>query len=84
MKHGISGLLGRYRRGDWNTRLNLYLQYPDLRVEFIEIDRSDLCRNEEGQMRSAGYLSAVPKGSFFGVMAGCMRRFCRGPEQRTT
>jgi len=84
MNQSISGLLDRYRCGDWNTRLNLYLQHRDLRVEFIEIDRSDLCRIEEDHIHSAGYLSAVPKSCFFGVMAGCMRRLCRGPEQRAT
>ena len=42
MKQSISGLLDRYRCADWNTRLHLYLQYPELRTEFIEIDRIDL------------------------------------------
>ena len=84
MKQSISGLLDRYRCADWNTRLHLYLQYPDLRTEFIEIDRSDLCRKQEERTRSARCISTVQKGNFFGVMAGCMRRLCRGPERRTT
>ena len=84
MKQSISGLLDRYRYADGNTRLHLYLQYPDLRIEFIEIDRSDLCRKREDHVRSAKCISAVPKSHFFGVMAGCMRRLCRGPERRAT
>ena len=84
MKQNISSLLDRYREADWNTRLHLYLQYPDLRDEFIEIDRVDLCREQEDRTRSAGCISTVQKSHFFGVMAGCMRRLCRGPEQRAT
>jgi len=84
MKQNISGLLDRYRCADWNTRLHLYLQYPDLRAEFIEIDRIDLCREQEDRTRNARCISTVQKSHFFGVMAGCMRRLCRGPERRTT
>ena len=84
MKQSISGLLDRYRCADANTRLHLYLQYPELRAEFFEIDRSDLCRKQEDLTRSARCISTVQKSHFFGVMAGCMRRLCRGPERRAT
>ncbi len=84
MNQSISGLLDRYRCADWNTRLHLYLQYPDLRIEFIEIDRNDLCRKQEDRTQNARCIATVQKGHFFGVLAGCMRRLCRGPEQRTT
>ena len=84
MKQSISGLLDNYRCADWNTRLHLYLQYPDLRTEFIEIDRSDFCRRQENRTRSVRCISTVQKSHFFGVMAGCMRRLFRGPERRTT
>ncbi len=84
MKHSISGLLDRYRDADGNTRLHLYLQYPELRAEFFEIDRSDLCRKQEDSTRSTRCVSAVRRSSFFGLTAGCMRRLCRGPERRAT
>jgi hypothetical protein len=84
MNQSISGLFDGYRCADWNTRLHLYLQYPELRTEFIEIDRSDLCRKQEDHMRRDRCISTVRRGNFFGVMAGCMRRLCRGPERRTT
>ena len=84
MKQSISGLLDRYRCADGNTRLHLYLQYPELRTEFFEMDRSDLCREQEDCRRSAGCCSTVQKRHFFGVMAGCMRRLCHGPERRPT
>ena len=84
MKQSSSDLLDRYRDADGNTRLHLYLQYPDLRTEFIEVDRSDLSQNQEDRIRSMRCISMVPKSHFFGAMAGCMRRLCRGPERRTT
>ncbi len=33
-------LLEEYRHAGLNRRLHLYLQYPDLRPEFTEMDRS--------------------------------------------
>ena len=84
MRQSISGLLDRYRCADGNTRLHLYLQYPELRSEFFAIDRSDLCRKQEDRRCNAKCCSTVQKSHFFGVAAGCMRRLCHGPEQRTT
>ena len=84
MKQIISSLLDRYQCADGNTRLHLYLQYPELRTEFFEIDRSDLCRKQEDRTRNAGCISTVQKSYLFGVMAGCMRRLCRGPVRRAT
>jgi hypothetical protein len=64
MKQSISGLLDRYRCADGNTRLHLYLQYPDLRTEFIEIDRIDLSRKQEERTRSARCISTVQRQLF--------------------
>jgi len=55
MKQHIYGLLDRYREADWNTRLDLYLQYPDLRGEFLEIDRDGLCREWEDRVHCAAF-----------------------------
>ena len=74
MNQNICGLLDRYREADWNTRLDLYLQHPDLRGEFIKIDRSDHCRKWEDRMRSVRGISTVQTSRLSGVMAGCMRR----------
>ena len=84
MKQSMSGLMDRYRCADGNTRLHLYLQYPELRTEFFEIDRIDLCRKQVDLTRSARCCSTVQKSRFFGIMAGCMGRLCHGPERRTT
>gem|GEM_PF-3746939 len=83
MKQNMGGLLERYRDADGNTRLNLYLQYRDLRTEFIEVDRCDLCRNQEDHIRHTGCCARVQKNHYFAPLAGCMRRLCRGLERRT-
>lgn len=84
MKRSMSDLMDRYRDASGNTRLHLYLQYPELRAEFIEIDRSDLCRKKGDRTRSDGCSSEVRKRPFFGAMAGCMGKLCCGPERRAT
>ena len=33
--------IAQYREADFNQRLNMYLQYPALRSEFIRIDQGD-------------------------------------------
>ena len=37
----IHRVLANYQKTDFNGRLNLYLQYPELRAQFIEIDQSE-------------------------------------------
>jgi hypothetical protein len=34
-------ILEEYRKGDLDKRLNLFLQCPSLRTEFLEIDQSE-------------------------------------------
>lgn len=38
----ISSVLDDYRNGDFDQRLTLFLNYRDIRQEFIEIDEADL------------------------------------------
>ena len=35
-------ITAKYREADFNQRLNMYLQYPQLRSDFIRIDQDDL------------------------------------------
>ena len=41
-KHHEQRILADYRSADFNARLNLYLQWPHLRSELIQIDRHDI------------------------------------------
>ena len=38
-------ILSEYKNGDFNQRLNMYLEFSELRMEFIVIDQNDLNRN---------------------------------------
>ena len=42
MNENYNGITAKYREADFNNRLNMYLQYPQLRSDFIRIDRKDL------------------------------------------
>ena len=42
MRRTKSDLLDEYRHADFSKRLHLYMQYPELRSEFIETDRNEL------------------------------------------
>jgi len=41
MKINLEEIYSRYRKADFTDRLNIYLQFPDLRNAFIEIDQKD-------------------------------------------
>ena len=42
MQWTTSDFLNDYRHADFSKRLHLYLQYRELRHEFIEIDRNEI------------------------------------------
>ncbi|HKI47780.1 MAG TPA: hypothetical protein VKA69_00520 [Desulfobacteria bacterium] len=42
MKRTMNDLLDDYRDADFTKRLHLYLQFPELRLQFIEMDRNEL------------------------------------------
>ena len=42
----IENILEEYRKGDLDRRLNLFLECPSLRTEFLEIDQGEaVCRS---------------------------------------
>lgn len=45
MEWTANNMLDRYRCADFVQRLHLYMQYPDLRNDFIKIDREELHAN---------------------------------------
>ena len=42
MTQNYHDITATYREADFNQRLNMYLQYPQLRPNFIRIDKKDL------------------------------------------
>jgi hypothetical protein len=41
MTSNLEEIYGRYRKADFADRLNIYLQFPDLRNDFLEIEEKD-------------------------------------------
>ena len=37
----LEEIYSRYKKADFTDRLNIYLQYPDLRNEFLEIEQKE-------------------------------------------
>ena len=42
MIENFNKMMAEYRDADFNQRLNMYLQFPGLRADFILIDQNDL------------------------------------------
>jgi hypothetical protein len=51
MANDIPTPLAQYQQADFNERLNLYLQYPALRSQFMAIDQDEV--NNRIQLASA-------------------------------
>ena len=39
MTTNLEEIYGRYRKADFTDRLNIYLQFPDLGIDFLEIEQ---------------------------------------------
>ena len=48
MTKNFSKITAEYRGADFNQRLNMYLQYPRLRSDFILIDQKDIKTETHG------------------------------------
>lgn len=44
----ITSILNQYRGGDFEQRLSLFLNYRDIRDEFMKIDEAELTANLRG------------------------------------
>jgi hypothetical protein len=74
MECTIGDLLNEYRQADFTKRLHLYLQYPELRTEFADMEREAL--HAETRNRTQGS-ECCPRP--FGVLpfrsrSGCVKR----------
>ena len=77
MQWTTSDLLDDYRHADFTKRLHLYLQYPELRPEFIEIDRNELPPATLGSMPECKRLAMSCNRAFLWLMPGFVKRHCR-------
>lgn len=42
MTRNIEEIYGDYRKADFTDRLNIYLQFPELRDDFLEIEQKEV------------------------------------------
>jgi hypothetical protein len=74
MKWNTNELLDAYRRADFSKRLHLYLQYRDLRPEFMEIERDAL----RPEVRKSGprhkCFSVIHAGTLSHLTGRCVKR----------
>ena len=47
-------ILEEYREADFEKRLNLFLECPSLRTEFIEIDQSEVVETNQREVSCCG------------------------------
>jgi hypothetical protein len=74
MKRTTSDLLGEYRHADFTKRLHLYLQYPELRPEFMEMDRKIPHPEAQGCMSGTKCTPNIPAGTLLSLKPGYVRR----------
>jgi hypothetical protein len=59
MRSGQS-ILEEYREADFEKRLNLFLECPSLRTEFIEIDQGEVVETNQRRVFCCGRISVCP------------------------
>jgi len=77
MNRMTGSLLEDYRQADFTKRLHLFLEYPDLRADFTEIERQAAAPGQSAvkQADTPKADRACTRPRFF--LPGLQRRFCR-------
>ena len=75
MNWNIDDLFEEYRRADFNKQLHFYLQYPDLRPKFFEMDRNNVKREGTDDLPRFARLAKIPAGSLFNLKSVCEEVF---------
>lgn len=74
MAENLNKITAAYRDADFNQRLNMYLQYPRLRSDFILIDQKDIKTDLLAGSRSRKKLPLAQTGTVLGLMATCAKK----------
>lgn len=77
MKGTTRDFLDEYRHSDITKRLHLYLQYPELRPEFGEMDRNEPPLGARSSMPGAKRLPRSHACAYSWLMPGFVKRHCR-------
>ena len=69
------GILEEYRKGDFYKRLNLYLQYRDLRCQFMQIDSDERALSQAAvSEKKASRVLAAPGSIRYRIARCCSPR----------
>jgi len=77
MQWTTSDLLDDYRHADFSKRLHLYLQYREVRHEFIEIDRNELPPATLGSKPACKRLPRSRNRAFLWLIPRFVKKYCR-------
>ena len=75
MTENYDKITAEYRDADFNHRLSLYLQYPQLRSDFILIDQNDLKTDLSAGFRLRKNFPLAHMGTLLGLAAGSAKKF---------
>lgn len=74
MAQNYHDITATYREADFNERLNMYLQYPQLRSNFILIDRNDLEADLAAGLKSRPKIPLAPVSVLLSLVAGFAKK----------
>ena len=75
MTENLHDITTEYRDADFNQRLNMYLQYPQLRSNFILIDQKDLETDLPAGFKSRRKMPLAQIGMLLSLAATCAKKF---------
>jgi hypothetical protein len=75
MTENYDKITAEYREADFDHRLSLYLQYPQLRSDFIQIDQNDLTSDLSTGSRLRENLPLAQISMVLGSVAGSAKKF---------
>jgi hypothetical protein len=67
-------IIAEYRDADFNRRLHMYLQFPDLRSAFILMDQNDLNTDASAAFKSGRNSLAAQMSGVLCSAAGCVKK----------
>lgn len=74
MTENFNKIIAAYRSADFNQRLNMYLQFPGLRSDFIIIDKNDLKTDLSTGFKLRKKLPLAQMSMVLSLMANCAKK----------
>lgn len=74
MTANFNEITAQYKAADFNRRLHMYLQYPRLRPDFIQIDQKDLEKGLAAGFKARQKLPLAQMSMVLSLAATCARK----------